>query len=75
MRQLLTESVVLGVTGGVFGLLLAKWGTRAMLAALPETLPRTEDIGLEGHVLLYAVGVSILTAVVFGLVPAVKINF
>lgn len=73
MRQLLTESVMLGVTGGAFGLLLAKWGTRAMLAALPETLPRTEDIGLDGHVLLYAVGVSILTGVVFGLVPALKL--
>jgi len=73
MRQLLTESVMLGLTGGAFGLLLAKWGTRAMLAALPETLPRTEDIGLDGHVLLYAVGVSILTGLVFGLVPALKL--
>ena len=73
MRQLLTESVMLGVAGGALGLLLAKWGTRAMLAALPETLPRTEDIGLDGHVLLYAVGISILTGVAFGLVPALKL--
>jgi predicted permease len=73
LRQLLTESVMLGLAGGALGLLLAKWGTRAMLAALPETLPRTEDIGLDSHVLFYAVGVSILTGVVFGLVPALKL--
>jgi len=73
MRQLLTESVILGIAGGALGLILAKWGTRAMLAALPETLPRTEDIGLDSHVLLYAVGISILTGVVFGLVPALKL--
>jgi predicted permease len=73
MRQLLTESVMLGLAGGALGLLFAKWGTRAMLAALPETLPRTEDIGLDSHVLFYAVGVSILTGVAFGLVPAVKL--
>lgn len=73
IRQLLTESVMLGLAGGAIGLLLAKWGTRAILAALPETLPRTEDIGVDGHVLLYAAVVSILTGVVFGLVPAVRL--
>lgn len=64
---------MLGLAGGAFGLLLAKWGTGAILAALPETLPRTEEIALDSHVLLYAVGVSILTGVVFGLVPALKL--
>ena len=73
MRQLLTESVLLGLVGGGLGLLLAKWGTRAILGALPETLPRTEEIGLDGHVLLYAAGVSVLTGVIFGLVPALKL--
>jgi predicted permease len=73
IRQLLTESVMLGVAGGALGLLLAKWGTRAILAALPETLPRSEDIGLDAHVLLYAAGVSILTGIVFGLVPALRL--
>ena len=73
IRQLLTESVMLGVAGGALGLLLAKWGTRAILAALPETLPRSEDIGLDAHVLLYAAGISILTGVVFGLVPALRL--
>ncbi|MGB6884986.1 MAG: ABC transporter permease, partial [Candidatus Acidiferrum sp.] len=72
IRQLLTESVMLAIAGGAIGLLLAKWGTRALLAALPETLPRVEDIGIDGHVLLFTVGISVLTGIVFGLVPALK---
>jgi predicted permease len=72
IRQLLTESVILGIAGGAIGLLLAKWGTGVILAALPESLPRTEEIGIDGHVLAYTLGVSILTGVVFGLVPALK---
>jgi predicted permease len=72
IRQLLTESVMLGIVGGGIGLLLAKWGTRAILAALPETLPRTEEIGIDGHVLIFTLGISVLTGIVFGLVPALK---
>jgi predicted permease len=72
IRQLLTESVMLGIAGGGIGLLLAKWGTGVVLAALPESLPRTEEIGIDGHVLAYTLGVSILTGIVFGLVPALK---
>jgi len=72
IRQLLTESVMLGIAGGAIGLLLAKWGTRAILAALPEALPRSEEIGLDSHVLLFTVGVSVLTGILFGLAPAIK---
>jgi predicted permease len=72
IRQLLTESVMLGIAGGGIGLLLAKWGTHAILAVLPETLPRTEDIGIDGHVLFFTLGISVLTGIVFGLVPAIK---
>jgi predicted permease len=72
IRQLLTESVMLGIGGGAIGLLLAKWGTRAILAALPEALPRSEEIGLDSHVLFFTVGVSLLTGILFGLVPAIK---
>jgi predicted permease len=72
IRQLLTESVMLGIAGGGIGLLLAKWGTRLILAALPENLPRTEEIGIDGHVLAYTLGVSIVTGIVFGLAPALK---
>ncbi|HKV26284.1 MAG TPA: ABC transporter permease [Candidatus Acidoferrum sp.] len=70
--QLLTESVMLAIAGGGLGLLLAKWGTHALLAALPETLPRVEEIGIDGRVLLFTVGISVLTGIVFGLVPALK---
>jgi predicted permease len=72
IRQLLTESVMLGIAGGVIGLLIAKWGTRAILAALPAALPRSEEIGIDSHVLLFTVGVSVLTGILFGLVPAIK---
>lgn len=72
IRQLLTESVMLGLAGGAIGLLLAKWGTRAILAALPATLPRADEIGIDSHVLFFTLGISILTGIVFGLVPALK---
>jgi predicted permease len=72
IRQLLTESVLLGVAGGALGLLLAKWGIRAILAALPDALPRADEINMDWHVLLFTAGISILTGIVFGLAPAFK---
>jgi predicted permease len=72
IRQLLTESVMLGISGAAVGLLLAKFATQALLAALPETLPRAEEIKLDSHVLLFTVGVAIFTGIIFGLVPALK---
>jgi len=72
VRQLLTESVLLGIAGGCIGLGLAKLGTKVILAALPGTLPRVEEITLDTHVLLYTFGISLLTGIVFGLVPAIK---
>ncbi|MGO9271707.1 MAG: ABC transporter permease [Terriglobia bacterium] len=70
IRQLLTESVLLALGGGVLGLLLAFWGTRLVLAAVPDTLPRSQDIGLDPYALLFTLAVSILTGVFFGLAPA-----
>ena len=72
VRQLLTESVLLGVAGGCIGLGLAKLGTKVILAALPGTLPRVEEISLDTHVLFYTFGISLLTGIAFGLVPAIK---
>jgi predicted permease len=72
IRQLLTESLLLAVIGGTLGLLLAKFGTRAALAAVPRTLPRAEDIGLEPRVLLFTLVISLLCGIVFGLAPAWK---
>jgi predicted permease len=72
IRQLLTESILLGLAGGTLGWLLAAWGTRAALGVLPDALPRAEQIGLDAHVLIFTAGISLLAAVLFGLAPAVK---
>ena len=70
LRQLLTESTTLAVLGGALGLLIAKWGTSAALAAVPQSVPRADEIGIDLRVLLFTLGVSVLCGIVFGLVPA-----
>jgi predicted permease len=72
VRQLLTESTLLALAGGGFGLLLAAWGTRAALGILPAALPRAEQVGLDAHVLIFTAGISLLAGVLFGLAPALK---
>ncbi len=72
IRQLLTESVLLSLVGGVLGLAVAKFGLRAILAAVPGSLPRIENIGINTSVLLFALGVSVLVGVLFGLTSALK---
>ena len=72
VRQLLTESVLLSFVGGVIGLLLAAWGTRAAIAILPQALPRSGNVGLDVRVLLFTLGVSLLAGILFGLAPALK---
>jgi putative ABC transport system permease protein len=70
IRQLLTESLLLATLGGGLGLLLAYSGLDALLSFLPPTMPRLQEISLDTHVLLFAASISILTGVLFGLVPA-----
>ena len=72
VRQLLTESVILGIAGGGLGLLVARLGTQAILASLPDTMPRAEEVSLDTTVFLFTMGVSVLTGIVFGFVPALK---
>jgi predicted permease len=72
VRQLLTESVLLALAGGVAGLLLAAWGTRAALGILPSALPRAEQIGVDVRVLAFTAGISLLAGILFGLTPALK---
>jgi len=72
LRQLMTESIVLGLAGGALGLLLAAWGTRAALGILPTALPRSEEIGLDPRVLLFTLLISLLAGILFGLAPALK---
>jgi putative ABC transport system permease protein len=73
IRQLLTESVLLGLAGGALGLVLAAWGTQAALKVLPETLPRAQDVGVDGRVLIFTLVASVVAGVLFGLAPALKI--
>lgn len=72
IRQLITESVLLSLVGGVVGLLVAKLGLRAVLRAAPGNLPGVGDIGLSISVLLFAFFVSIAVGIIFGLVPALR---
>ncbi len=74
VRQLLTESVVLALAGGIAGLAIARWGTQAILAAVPGGLPRMENIVVDGWVLAFTLGVSLLTGIVFGLAPALQVS-
>ncbi len=72
IRQLITESVLLSLAGGALGLLVAKVGLGAVLALVPGSLPRIENIGVNAYVLLFALVVSLAVGVSFGLGPAVK---
>ena len=72
LQQLLTESVLLASFGGALGLLLAFFGIRTVLRTLPGTLPRVEEIALDGRVLLFTLGISLFAAIVFGFAPALK---
>jgi len=74
IRQMLTESLALAAAGGAFGVLLAYWGAKAAVAAIPALLPRAENVGLDDRVLLFAIAISLLAGVVFGLAPALRIS-
>ena len=72
VRQLLTESVVLAVVGGALGLLFAVWGVDALVLLSPPSLPRLQGVGVNSTVLAFTAGLSIVTGVIFGLVPAIQ---
>jgi predicted permease len=72
VRQLLTESLVLGLLGGAAGLLIANAALRVVRTINPGNIPRLEAIGLDGTVLVFAFGISIVTGLLFGLAPALR---
>lgn len=72
LRLLLTESLVLSLAGGVVGLLLAVWGTKALMALAPDNIPRLNEVGVDARVFGFAVAVSLVTGIAFGLVPALQ---
>jgi putative ABC transport system permease protein len=71
LRQLLAESLVLTIIAGAVGILLAVWGTEAIVALSPDSLPRAREIGFDWRVLAFTGAISLVTGVVFGLVPAI----
>ena len=72
VRQCLTESAVLGLSGGVLGLLLAVLATRRFVALWPGSLPRAGEVQLDWRVLVFALTVSLATGLLFGLTPALR---
>ena len=70
VRQLLTESVILALAGGLLGLVLAYWGVGALRALVPANTPRMDEVQLDPLVLAFTFGVSMLTGLFFGLAPA-----
>ena len=72
VRQLLTESLVLSLTGGALGLALAYGGVQALVSLLPADFPRAHDIHVSGPVLGFTLAVSVLTGILFGLAPALQ---
>lgn len=74
MRQVLTEGVLIALAGGALGLLLAHWGTKAVVAAIPGGLPRMEEIGVDAWVLAFTLAVSVVTGVIFALAPAFQMS-
>jgi putative ABC transport system permease protein len=74
VRQLLTESLILSLIGGLLGLLLARLGIVGLLALIPGDVPQLliRRIGVDGNVLFFTLGISILTGLIFGLAPALQ---
>jgi putative ABC transport system permease protein len=70
VRQLLTESTMLALIGGGLGLLVGRWTIAGLVATLGPRLPRSGEVGMDAQVLLFALGVSIVTGIAFGLAPA-----
>ncbi len=70
VRQMLTESFLIATLGGLLGLLLAMWMIDLLLTLSSETLPRAHMIGVDSRILMFAVGLTFLTGLLFGLVPA-----
>ena len=72
VRQLLTESSLLALSGGALGLAIAQVATSSAVKVLPVQLPRAANIGIDSHVLFFTAGISLLAGILFGIVPALR---
>ncbi len=72
VRQLITESMVLALAAGVAGLILAVWGADALVLLAPSNVPRLAETGIDGWVLAFTLGVSVVSSLLFGLAPALQ---
>ncbi|HUE87104.1 MAG TPA: ABC transporter permease [Vicinamibacterales bacterium] len=72
VRQILTESVVLALLGGAIGIALSFWGVQAILALSADTLPRVDDVRVDGRVIAFGVLLALLTGSLFGVLPALR---
>ena len=74
IRQLVTESIVLSLAGATLGVAVASWALSGVLKLYPANLPRAQEIGIDYRVLLFTAGLSILTGIIFGLLPALQVS-
>jgi putative ABC transport system permease protein len=70
IRQLLTESLLVSLAGGVIAVVFAVWGTTLLVSLKPENLPRVDEVNVDWRVLLFTLGLSVVTGLIFGLLPA-----
>jgi putative ABC transport system permease protein len=74
VRQMLTESLVLALAGGILGVLIALWGTNALLSLVPSSIPLPPGVSVGGSMLAFVAAVCCVTAVVFGVAPAFQLS-
>jgi putative ABC transport system permease protein len=73
VKQMLTESMLLSGLGGALGIFLAYWGVKALIYFIPPSVPKLANIGLDARVLAFSFAISILTGLIFGILPAIQI--
>ncbi|HEX4378489.1 MAG TPA: ABC transporter permease, partial [Candidatus Acidoferrum sp.] len=73
VRQLVTESVVLALVAALVGVIVAYWSVKTMVALAPQDVPRLSEAGIDGGVLLFALAISLVASLVFGLAPALQV--
>jgi predicted permease len=72
LRLLLVESLLLSLAGGLLGLLLALWGTDALIALAPDSIPRLNEVGIDVRVFSFTLAIALMTGIIFGLIPALQ---